>query len=65
MQYADVIGWKERTDAALVQLLRGKLALNSREWAAQPSLGGALDHCENLQKHVALMLERVEALHSA
>ena len=64
LQCADEFGWEETTDAALVQLLRGKLARGSREQAAQPSLAGPLQQCGTLTKHVAIMLERVEELHA-
>ena len=64
VQCADEVGWEETTDAALVQLLRGKLARGSREQAAQPSLAGPLQQCGTLTKHVAIMLERVEELHA-
>ena len=55
------IGWEELTDKAITHLLRGQLARSGKERAVVPTPIEPLKQCENLKKHIKLVMERVEA----
>lgn len=57
----DTLGWEEITDAALTHLLRGPLARSAKERAVQPSASEPFTRCDNLKKHIKVVLDRVEA----
>jgi hypothetical protein len=57
----DTHSWEETTDASLTDLLRGPLARSAKERAVQPSISEPFTRCDNLKKHIKVVLDRIES----